>query len=327
MTEVANSRGREIGGHHSGYDKYHDRSSSRGVLLQDNRGERYGRANEDITRGGREDRHIRGDKKDGAGPETEMHGGGGHRGYRDDGGYSGRHEGGGGGYRDRGAGGRGFDQHGGRGGGGRGGGAGYGGGGGFGGGSRVASVAEGQVSQLHSNHFRFGTMNTADTIYMYQIEYGIFDAGNDFESRENRFEAFKGIEQNLRKILPKCFAYGKFVFATTMVQEPITLTANSNGNLGEIKITPFQSFSLNDQTSELRKKNIDQILNFVNKVVKKSLYEQDYKQIGRLPKFFNSHEKKDLPHFDLIVWPGYTCQVKCLNDGIFLNVDTSTKFL
>ncbi len=27
------------------------------------------------------------------------------------------------------------------------------------------------------------------------------------------------------------------------------------------------------------------------------------------------------------MWPGYTCQVKCLNDGFFLNIDTSTKFL
>jgi hypothetical protein len=27
------------------------------------------------------------------------------------------------------------------------------------------------------------------------------------------------------------------------------------------------------------------------------------------------------------MWPGYTCQVKCLHDGFFLNIDTSTKFL
>jgi hypothetical protein len=27
------------------------------------------------------------------------------------------------------------------------------------------------------------------------------------------------------------------------------------------------------------------------------------------------------------MWPGYSCAVKCLNDGFFLNVDTSTKFL
>jgi hypothetical protein len=27
------------------------------------------------------------------------------------------------------------------------------------------------------------------------------------------------------------------------------------------------------------------------------------------------------------MWPGYSCAVKCLTDGFFLNVDTSTKFL
>ena len=68
-------------------------------------------------------------------------------------------------------------------------------------------------------------------------------------------------------------------------------------------------------------------MDFVNKVVKSSLNEQEYKQIGRLPKFFNSQEKKDLNSFRLVMWPGYTCQVKCLNDGFFLNIDTATKFL
>ena len=27
------------------------------------------------------------------------------------------------------------------------------------------------------------------------------------------------------------------------------------------------------------------------------------------------------------MWPGYTCAVKCLTEGFFLNVDTSTKFI
>ena len=27
------------------------------------------------------------------------------------------------------------------------------------------------------------------------------------------------------------------------------------------------------------------------------------------------------------MWPGYSCAVKCLNDGFFLNIDTTTKFL
>ena len=27
------------------------------------------------------------------------------------------------------------------------------------------------------------------------------------------------------------------------------------------------------------------------------------------------------------MWPGFSCTVKCLTDGFFLNVDTSTKFI
>jgi hypothetical protein len=67
-------------------------------------------------------------------------------------------------------------------------------------------------------------------------------------------------------------------------------------------------------------------LDFITKIVKKQLYDMDYKQIGRLPKFFNIHYSKETP-FNLDVWSGYTLQVKCLNDGFFLNIDTSTKFV
>lgn len=135
MTEVASGRGRDIGG----YDNYHDRSRSRGQLIEP-RGERYGRET------------IRGDKPT-AGPDQEMHRGGG-GGYRDrpsdsrggdrDGGYRDRGPGGGGRGGDRGG-----DFRGGRGG--------YSGGGagGFQQGPKVATVSEGQTSNLHSNHFKF----------------------------------------------------------------------------------------------------------------------------------------------------------------------------
>lgn len=72
---------------------------------------------------------------------------------------------------------------------------------------------------------------------------------------------------------------------------------------------------------------MDKLLHFVLSIVKKTLLEQEYKQIGRLPKFYNALEKKDIPNENLVVWPGYECNVKCFNDGIFLNVDTITKFL
>ena len=62
-----------------------------------------------------------------------------------------------------------------------------------------------------------------------------------------------------------------------------------DGKIGDVAISPFQAFSFDEQTNELRKKaHLGAVMDFINKIVKNSLSEQDYKQIGRLPKFFNS---------------------------------------
>ena len=97
-----------------------------------------------------------------------------------------------------------------------------------------------------------------------------------------------------------------------------------------VKIDFFYSFSLDEQTNGMRSKANNYLVNimdFMTKIVKNTLSEQDYKQIGRLPKFFCPRDKKDIPHYNLEMWAGYSCAVKCLNDGFFLNIDTSSKFL
>lgn len=93
-----------------------------------------------------------------------------------------------------------------------------------------------------------------------------------------------------------------------------------------ITITYATSFCIDD-ASEIMNKKEEGFYSFMQGIVRKSLSENDYKQIGRLPKFFNTSEKKDIDKFNLVVWPGYTCQVKPLNDGLFFNADTCTKFL
>ena len=49
--------------------------------------------------------------------------------------------------------------------------------------------------------------------------------------------------------------------------------------------------------------------------------------MGRLPKFFLATDKKVIDEFNLMMWPGYSPSVKLFTDGIFLNVDTATKFI
>ena len=46
-----------------------------------------------------------------------------------------------------------------------------------------------------------------------------------------------------------------------------------------------------------------------------------------MPRVYNIIDQIEINEFDLKMWPGYNCQVKCLSDGIFLNVDIATMFI
>jgi hypothetical protein len=62
-------------------------------------------------------------------------------------------------------------------------------------------------------------------------------------------------------------------------------------------------------------------------LIKQVLRARDFKQIGKLPKYFQQDQKIDVRGHPLEVWPGYLTQSKLLSDGIFLNVDTATRFI
>jgi hypothetical protein len=121
--------------------------------------------------------------------------------------------------------------------------------------------------------------------------------------------------------------YSRSLFSPTLNRESQVIQTTVDGRSCEIAFHYKESFSLNEQQSDLQKHDLPAIMDFITKVVKHSLSEQQYKQIGRLPKYYKADEQKPIDHFGLYVWPGYTCQVKCLNDGVFLNIDTNTKFL
>ena len=69
------------------------------------------------------------------------------------------------------------------------------------------------------------------------------------------------------------------------------------------------------------------LLAFMNIIVKRALEKEDFTQIGRLPKYFLPSERKTIQEYYLEVWPGFETQTKLYSDGIFLNVDTATKFI
>ena len=72
---------------------------------------------------------------------------------------------------------------------------------------------------------------------------------------------------------------------------------------------------------------IQNVLQIFNNIVKRALKQKKYEQVGRLPKFFLAEDKIDIPRYNLYAWPGYEISVKLSTQGIFLNVDSCTKFV
>ena len=93
-----------------------------------------------------------------------------------------------------------------------------------------------------------------------------------------------------------------------------------------VTVSLNQSFSLEEQLPE-DKFNNDKILHYILVICKKALIEEKYNQIGRFPRFFNAEDRVKINAHRLEMWPGYSISVKSLADGIFLNVDTMTKFV
>ena len=69
------------------------------------------------------------------------------------------------------------------------------------------------------------------------------------------------------------------------------------------------------------------MLNFLNILAKNALLASDYKQIGRLPKYFVESDKRVIDDYQLEMWPGYLATTRLVRDGIFLNIDTVSKFI
>lgn len=87
------------------------------------------------------------------------------------------------------------------------------------------------------------------------------------------------------------------------------------------------TINLNDLTDDA-KLYMNSILQYFNIVIKEAMRNKKYEQIGRLPKFFLALDQIIVQEIEnLKAWPGYEITTKQCTQGIFLNVDSCTKFV
>lgn len=91
----------------------------------------------------------------------------------------------------------------------------------------------------------------------------------------------------------------------------------------------MDSFNLNESAQSYKHLN-DKISDFILKIIKSTLVDFKFIQIGRLPKFFDREDTQvvtvNRDGIKMKVWSGFSTQSLGLNDGFFMNIDAVTKF-
>jgi hypothetical protein len=136
-------------------------------------------------------------------------------------------------------------------------------------GPKVSSAVPGQPVTLLSNHFRFQTLNRDNHIYIYSIDFGAFS-----DKREDKRDALQSVSDKLKSVFGVWTCFGNHLFSPSRIDVENIFAVSANGKVGEIQLKPFQFFSMDEPTNELRKKaHLASVMNFITKIVKHSLYD------------------------------------------------------
>ncbi len=158
---------------------------------------------------------------------------------------------------------------------------------------------------------------------MYSVEFGpVVNMASNMEMSR----AFRALREVLLKIYGRYFPSDRFIFSTTHIQDAQIFHGHLDGQQFEVKIVPKMTIDL-DELSKDAQTHLSAIMNFFNMVVRSALREKKYQQVGRFPIFFLAEDKIKVDRHNLWAWPGYEVQVKQSEQGIFLNIESRTKFI
>ena len=75
-----------------------------------------------------------------------------------------------------------------------------------------SNIAEGAEFKLLSNYFRFSPIKKGNLIFIYIVDYGVFNA------RDMRFEALRSIAEKLKGIFGVYFSHGRHIYSLTRIE-------------------------------------------------------------------------------------------------------------
>lgn len=155
---------------------------------------------------------------------------------------------------------------------------------GGGGGPKKAETRPGQEEWILSNNFRI-KFNGADKAYIYSIDFG---AG--MEKGWQRGAAYMNAKEAIQAVYGKTARFRSDLLAFQKVSEQKSFPSKDNEDL-ETVITVKLTHEV-DLENISSSKHRDVLTSFVSAICKDTLVQSDFKQVGRLPRFFDTSKAK-----------------------------------
>lgn len=192
-------------------------------------------------------------------------------------------------------------------------------GGGQGGAPKNARTRPGEEELLLSNNFRI-KFNGADKAFIYT-----FNAGAAMQKGWQKGAAYHHAREEIEKVYGKTARYRSGLLAFERISETHNFASFDNdGTPTEITISLNLEVDLNNISNSQHQEVLS---SFVSSICKDSLVQSDFKQVGRLPRFFDTSKAQKIQRHGLEVWPGYSINAEVYRAGFFFNIDAVTKFI
>ena len=173
-------------------------------------------------------------------------------------------------------------------------------------------------TQVYSNFFT--PVNPNLPIHIYSIE---FQPSVENENRVLRGKLIRSVEDEVSRLVGAHTVSGINLFAVRENQEVLTVLCTSEG--AEYVMTLRHVRRVTTEFSQGRKDT--QLV--LNVILKRALREMGFRQLTRLPKFFNPGRENIVPltQYSLEIWRGYTAELTMRLGGPFINIDFSSKIV
>ena len=145
----------------------------------------------------------------------------------------------------------------------------------------------------------------------------------------------KGLTE-LSKLHPYLFTGDNLFSCKDIAGDNMSITITDSGHRGQppteyiVTITKTGMISQDDlkRVGEGKEeKSAETFRQFLNIIIKQLLRALNFKPIGRGGKFFDPSKGDRISNYNLVVWPGFTANIRNTGMGIMLQIDPSTKCL